>query len=78
MHKKRITISDLGKVADMPYSSYIYRNTIANVGSIVYTQITNYVPRILAKLSKASIVKWILTQLGLNYSWLVLLLLAVL
>ena len=78
MSKKRFTLNDLGKVVDMPYSSYVYRNTIANVVSVAYTQITHYVPRILARLSKASIVKWILSQLGLNHGWLVLLLLAVL
>lgn len=67
-----------GWVADIPVPSVLYRNNIVSTASIVYSQLTSYIPRVLAKLSKYSILRWLLIQLNINYSWLFMLLVAIL
>lgn len=63
-----------GWVADIPIPSVLYRNNIVSTTSFVYTQLTSYIPRILAKLSKYSILRWVLVELNINYGWLFMLL----
>lgn len=67
-----------GWVADIPIPSVLYRNNIVSTASFVYTQLTSYIPRILAKLSKYSILRWVLVELNINYGWLFMLLVAIL
>lgn len=64
--------------ADMPVPSILYRNNFINSVSIAYSQIINYVPRILANITKYSIIKWLLIELNINYTWLLMLLVLVL
>ena len=40
-------------------------------------QLANYIPRIVARFTKYSIIKWILIQLNINYGWLLMLLVAI-
>lgn len=57
----------------------IYRNNLFN--SIITFQnnlIQKYVPRILANITKYNVLKMLLTQLGINQHWLLMLLLAIL
>jgi hypothetical protein len=65
-------------IVDLPYPSYLYRNPIASNIAFVYSQLTQYIPRVLTKLSKYSVIKWLLIQLHMNYGWLLMLLVAVL
>jgi len=65
-------------MTDIPIPSILYRNNVVSGISIAYSQIINYVPRVLAQLSKYSIIKWFLIELNINYSWLLMLLVAIL
>jgi hypothetical protein len=54
------------------------RSNIVGVITASYNQLIRYIPRVVVKISKASVIKWMLTQLGINYGWLLMLLVAIL
>lgn len=64
-------------LGDIPVPSYLYRNNVVSQASFIYMQLSNYIPRIIMKFSKYSAVQWFLTQLNLNYGWLVMLIVAI-
>lgn len=63
--------------SDIHVPSYLYRNNVVSNASLIYTQLSNYIPRIIMNLSKYSIIKWLLVQLQINHGWLLMLLVAV-
>lgn len=65
-------------VLDVPLPSVLYRNNFVSSISIAYNQLVKYVPRVLAQITKYNLVKWILMELGINYNWLLMLILIVL
>ena len=68
----------LKHISEFPIPSVGYRNNIVSAAATAYMQLAQYVPRILAKISKYTIIKWILVQLNLNYGWLLVILMAIL
>lgn len=71
------SINPLGM--DIPIPSIMYRNSIASNLVVFYQNvITNYIPRIVARLTKYNVIKWFLALIGIRQEWLLVLLVAIL
>ena len=59
--------------------SQLYKNTyVANIPAIYSNVVNKYIPRILAKMTKYNLIHIALIKIGINYKWLVMLLLLIL
>lgn len=66
-------------IPDIPIPSIVYRNDLTTGMVVFYNNVVhNYVPRILARLTKLNIINWILGILGIRHEWLVMILLIIL
>jgi hypothetical protein len=64
---------------DIPIPSILYRNSIAtNVMTIYQTVVSHYIPRIIARLTKYNLIKWLLGAMGIRQEWILVLLVAIL
>lgn len=63
---------------DIPIPSSIYRNNLTTNIVLFYNNVVNsYVPRIIARITKYNLLKWLLGFLGIRYEWLIMLLLLI-
>ena len=64
---------------DIPIPSFVYRNDLTTSLIVFYNNVINsYVPRIIARITKYNVIKWVLGYLGLRHEWLIMLLLVIL
>lgn len=63
----------------IPIPSFVYRNDLTTSLIVFYNNVINsYVPRIIARITKYNVIKWVLGYLGLRHEWLIMLLLVIL
>lgn len=63
---------------DIPIPSIIYRNDWTTGAVVFYNNVVhNYVPRIIARITKLNLINWFLGLLGIRYEWLVMILLII-